>query len=160
MLGTYGWSDLDLNHGFHEVPYLPESDRKRFTISERARLEVLCRMSELNHRRYEEEVARGLHGNTGARVSRRASRTDSVQPSLDFNAQPVLVDHGMPPTGGILNFLRTHPGWHAKADVLAGTGITDGQWNAAIADLISGGRVERQGERRGARYRYATGSEE
>jgi hypothetical protein len=49
--------------------------------------------------------------------------------------------------------LKAHPGWHAKADVLAATGITDGQWNVAITDLISRGRVERQGERRGTRYR-------
>ncbi len=57
----------------------------------------------------------------------------------------------------ILGFLSAHGGWHAKADVLAATGITDGQWNAAISDLIEGGRVERQGERRGARYRIQSG---
>ena len=61
---AYGWDDLGLEHGFHEVPYLPENDRVRFTISERARLEVLRRLSELNRQRYEEEVARGLHGET------------------------------------------------------------------------------------------------
>ena len=59
----------------------------------------------------------------------------------------------------ILGFLSAHDGWHAKADVLAATSITDGQWNAAIADLIAVGRVERQGERRGARYRATTGVE-
>lgn len=57
------------------------------------------------------------------------------------------------PATAILGFLSTRDGWHAKADVLAATGITDGQWNAAIADLISSGSVERQGEKRGARYR-------
>jgi hypothetical protein len=160
VLGTYGWGDLDLTHGFHEVPYLPKSDRERFTISERARLKVLCRLSELNHQRYEEEVARGLHGKTGARIPRRSSRVKSGQPFIDFNAQPAVVAHRMSPPVAILDFLRMRPGWHAKADVLAATGITDGQWITAIADLISGNRVERQGERRGARYRYATGREE
>ncbi|MEW6381439.1 MAG: type IIL restriction-modification enzyme MmeI [bacterium] len=69
---AYGWGDLDLEHGFHEVPYLPEIDRVRFTISERARLEVLRRLSELNRQRYEEEVVRGLHGETmnGRRTTR------------------------------------------------------------------------------------------
>jgi hypothetical protein len=57
----YGWSDLDLEHGFHEVPYLPESDRVRFTISEAARAEVLRRLSELNRQRYAQEVEAGLH---------------------------------------------------------------------------------------------------
>lgn len=59
---AYGWDDLDLGHGFHEVPYLPENDRVRFTISEAARVEVLQRLSELNRLRYQEELAAGLHG--------------------------------------------------------------------------------------------------
>jgi hypothetical protein len=61
------------------------------------------------------------------------------------------------PTKAIFGFLSSHHGWHAKADILSTTGITDGQWNAAITDLISVGKVERQGERRGARYRFLAG---
>ena len=52
---AYGWTDLDLGHGFHCVPYLPESDRVRFTISEPARLEALRRLSHLNRERWQEE---------------------------------------------------------------------------------------------------------
>lgn len=59
---AYCWNDLDLGHDFHEVPYLPENDRVRFTISEEARLEILRRMAELNRQRYQEEFDRGLHG--------------------------------------------------------------------------------------------------
>jgi hypothetical protein len=55
--------------------------------------------------------------------------------------------------------VSVHDGWHAKTDILASTDITDGQWNTAIADLIASDRVERQGERRGARYRFLTGEE-
>ncbi|CDQ17583.1 ATP phosphoribosyltransferase regulatory subunit [Klebsiella quasipneumoniae] len=58
---AYGWDDFDLGHDFHEVPYLPENDRVRFTISEAARVEVLQRLSELNRLRYQEELAAGLH---------------------------------------------------------------------------------------------------
>jgi len=153
VVRAYGWDDLDLEHGFHEVPYLPENDRVRFTISERARIEVLRRLSELNRQRYEEEVARGLHGDTGARTPRRAERVKPTQPTLDFDTQPTAVAHGGSPATAILDYLRTYPGWHAKADILAATGITDGQWNAAITALLADGQVERQGERRGARYR-------
>lgn len=39
----------------------------------------------------------------------------------------------------------------------AATGLTDGQWNVAITDLILDGIVERQGERRGVRYRIQPG---
>lgn len=167
---AYGWDDLDLEHGFHEVPYLPENDRVRFTISETARVEVLRRLSDLNRQRYEEEVAQGLHGNATPRTSTRAPRAScalnaaTAQPLLDFDAIPAnegqylkvaepLADYRAGPVHAIVEYLSTHPGWRAKADVLAATGITDGQWNTAINELLATGRVERQGERRGARYR-------
>lgn len=58
---AYGWTDLDLEHGFHEVGYLPANDNIRFTISESARIEVLKRLAKLNKERWEEEEAAGLH---------------------------------------------------------------------------------------------------
>jgi len=68
VAAAYGWSDLPLDHDFHEVDYLPANDRVRFTISERARREVLRRLAELNRERYEEERKQGLHdGKTTAR---------------------------------------------------------------------------------------------
>ena len=163
MLCAYGWSDLDLEYGFHEVSYLPENDRVRFTISDRVRLEVLRRLSELNRQRYEEEVAQGLHGGGGTpRASTRtppASRTTTAQPALDFETGNATSANGATPATAILGFLCAHDGWYAKADILAATDITDGQWNAAIADLIASGNVERQGERRSARYRFVERTE-
>jgi len=53
---TYGWDDLDLGHGFHET-----KQGLRYTISEAVRKEVLGRLLKLNHERYAEEVAMGLH---------------------------------------------------------------------------------------------------
>lgn len=167
IANAYGWDDLDLEHGFHEVPYLPENDRVRFTISETARVEVLRRLSELNRQRYEEEVAQGLHPDALPRAStrtRRRASTDFSQPTLDFDAVPAnegqylqaaepRAEYRAGPVHAIVEYLKAHPGWHAKANVLAATGITDGQWNTAITDLIAGGRVERQGERRGTQYR-------
>jgi hypothetical protein len=150
---AYGWDDLDLEHGFDAVPYLPENDHIRFTISDRVRLEVLHRLSKLNHQRYEEEVSQGLHGSSGTRTTRRAASTALEQPSLDFEPRVAATANGATPSSAILSFLGAHDGWCAKADVLAATGITDGQWNAAINELIASGKVERQGERRGARYR-------
>ena len=60
VAAAYGWSDLDLDHGFHET-----KQGTRFTISESARREVLARLLKLNHERYAEEVAQGLHDNKG-----------------------------------------------------------------------------------------------
>jgi hypothetical protein len=47
---------LNLDHGFHQT-----KQGIRFTISEAARREVLQRLLQLNHERYAEEVAQGLH---------------------------------------------------------------------------------------------------
>jgi hypothetical protein len=151
---AYGWDDVNLEHGFHAVPYLPENDRVRFTISDRVRLEVLRRLSELNHQRYEEEVAQGLHGNAGVRTPRRAARATLAQPSFDFDAEAAPTANIGAAATAILDFLSAHQGWHAKADIVTATGIADRQWNVSIATLISDGNVERQGERRGARYRF------
>ena len=53
---AYDWTDLDLDHGFHET-----KQGVRFTISEPARREVLQRLLKLNHERYAEEEKQGLH---------------------------------------------------------------------------------------------------
>lgn len=156
---VYGWDDLDLGHGFHEVPIHEEKDRIRFTVAESVRLEILRRFAELNRQRYDEEVAQGLHGGAARRKSSRASRVGvsaravTTQSSLDFESGSVPAVKGATPATAILSFLNAHDGWLAKADVFASTGITDGQWNTAIAELIKGGKVERRGERRGAQYR-------
>jgi hypothetical protein len=52
---AYGWSDLSLDHGFHET-----RQGVRFTISSMARAELLDRLLELNHKRHADEVAAGL----------------------------------------------------------------------------------------------------
>ena len=56
VASAYGWTDLDLGHGFHET-----KQGIRYTISEPARREVLARLLKLNHERYAEEVKQGLH---------------------------------------------------------------------------------------------------
>jgi hypothetical protein len=49
---AYGWTDLNLDHGFHET-----KQGLRFTISESARRTVLDRLLALNHQRRAEEEA-------------------------------------------------------------------------------------------------------
>jgi hypothetical protein len=56
---AYGWDDLlaqGLDHGFH-----PAGRETRYTIGPAVRQEILDRLLELNHQRYAEEVAAGLH---------------------------------------------------------------------------------------------------
>jgi hypothetical protein len=52
---AYNWQNLPLDHDFHEVETLPESDRLRYTISPAARKELLRRLLALNHARAEAE---------------------------------------------------------------------------------------------------------
>ncbi|MEX5714696.1 type IIL restriction-modification enzyme MmeI [Serratia ureilytica] len=59
VLHAYGFDDLDLSHGFHEVAYLPEGKNIRYTISEFAREELLYRLANLNRIRHEEEQREG-----------------------------------------------------------------------------------------------------
>ncbi|WP_405389130.1 hypothetical protein OG596_15115 [Streptomyces sp. NBC_01102] len=53
---AYGWTDLSLDHSFHEGP-----QGHRFTIAPTVRTEILDRLLELNHARYKKEQEAGLH---------------------------------------------------------------------------------------------------
>lgn len=89
VLAAYKWNGIELKHGFHEVPYLPEKDRIRFTISEEARVEVLRRLADLNRQRYQEEVDQGLHDRVASSVKARGHRSSRTapasEPTLDLN---------------------------------------------------------------------------
>lgn len=155
VLASYGFDGINLNHRFQY-----SSSGARFTIDEAARREILEQLSTLNRKRYE-EVAQGLHCGDTPRASTRTklvkctSSDVTVQPSLDFESGAASVSGAMPSTS-ILGYLKTHGGWHAKSDILAATNVTDAQWNNAINDLLASGRIKRQGEKRGARYSFAT----
>ncbi|MFF5180701.1 Eco57I restriction-modification methylase domain-containing protein [Micromonospora sp. NPDC000316] len=56
---AYGWDDLlvqGLDHGFHKA-----GAYTRYTVGPAVRGEILDRLLELNHQRYKEEEAQGLH---------------------------------------------------------------------------------------------------
>ncbi len=55
VLQSYGWGDIDLQHGFYELEYLPANDRIRFTINSDARKEILKRLLNLNNHFYKRE---------------------------------------------------------------------------------------------------------
>jgi hypothetical protein len=57
VAAAYGWPDLELDHEFRETPL-----GVRYTLSEPIKTEALDRLLELNHSRYAEEAALGLHG--------------------------------------------------------------------------------------------------
>jgi len=77
---AYGWTDLNLEHGFYEVEILPENDRVRFTISPNAKKEVLKRLLKLNH-----ELAKLDSKNSNSvkkKQSKKAKNKDANQQEL------------------------------------------------------------------------------
>jgi hypothetical protein len=60
---AYKWGDLEFGHGFYDT-----RQGIRYTVSPIVRQEILDRLLELNHERYAEEVAKGLHDKKGQRM--------------------------------------------------------------------------------------------
>lgn len=147
---SYGWPALEIQHGFFDT-----KQGIRYSIDPNTQRRVLDRLIMLNMQRYQEEVRGGLHNHMlkKSRTTVRCSASNGQGELISYdlaNASPMNSRHS---SEAVFNWLQKRGGWHTKADILAATGITDGQWNAAICVLLAGGRVERQGERRGGRYR-------
>ena len=82
VAAAFGWSDLDLGHGFHAT-----KQGERYTISESARRTVLDRLLALNHQRYAEEVKAGLH-EKGAKKAKKAKAASAASPQTDLIPSP------------------------------------------------------------------------
>ncbi|WP_378056546.1 Eco57I restriction-modification methylase domain-containing protein [Actinophytocola glycyrrhizae] len=67
---AYGWTDLDLRHGFHDT-----RQGRRFTIDPVVQVEILDRLLELNFERYDQEVK------GGRRATKRASAKVAADPA-------------------------------------------------------------------------------
>jgi hypothetical protein len=84
VAAAYGWHDLSLDHGFHQT-----KQGLRFTISEPARREVMQRLLKLNHERYAEEVAAGLHEKRKAKAAAAKPKKETAKPTVTV---PSLFD--------------------------------------------------------------------
>ena len=76
---SYGWSDLELDHHHWETP-----QGTRFTVSPEAKDELLDRLLELNHQRFAEEVAAGLHDKKAKKSTKKqaSKKTSEGQEEL------------------------------------------------------------------------------
>ena len=122
VAAAYGWSDLNLDHGFHET-----KQGVRCTISDAARREVLARLLTLNHERYADEVKRGLHDTKAKRTpAERKPKTATTKPALVSVTQPLFdldtVDPVFPATepekvlcGLLCDLVAVQPGLSAIA---------------------------------------------
>jgi hypothetical protein len=72
VAAAYGWTDLDLGHGFHQT-----KQGIRYTISEAARRTVLDRLLALNHERQaQEEAAAGASSKPARKPKARKHAPD------------------------------------------------------------------------------------
>ena len=83
VAAAYGWSDLDLGHGFH-----PTKQGERYTLSETARRTVLDRLLALNHHRYAEELKAGLHEKGTKKKGKKAKFLGAAPAQTDLIAPP------------------------------------------------------------------------
>jgi hypothetical protein len=60
VLAAYAFEGIKLQHGFHQVGYLPEGKNTRFTISEAARMDLLHGLAMINKARHDTYVASTL----------------------------------------------------------------------------------------------------
>lgn len=149
VFSSYGWSDLVPDHDFHELSYLPENDRIRFTISEDTRREVLQRLADLNREQYQEEVDQGLHGDVEVKKTpalARKAKAETKTPTLALDMPELKAPSSNQIKDAILNFLGSRGGRHGKVNIFGAIRMTRSEWSEAIEELISEGHVSRHGE--------------
>ena len=56
VLKAYNWEDMEFEHNFYSLEYLPENDRVRYTVGFEARKVILNKLLFLNIQRYGEEL--------------------------------------------------------------------------------------------------------
>jgi hypothetical protein len=95
VVSAYGWSDIRLDHGFHEAGYVIDPDKVRYTVSESARMELMRRLAALNRQRFrdEQEAAKSLQAALEERSapSKRPGRS-AAKKSATPSAQTPLFD--------------------------------------------------------------------
>ncbi|REG59663.1 hypothetical protein B0G80_2434 [Paraburkholderia sp. BL6669N2] len=90
VLAAYAWQDIQLSHDFHEVAYLPHTDRIRFTICEETRLEILRRLSRLNRERYEAEQLQAATAVAEEGVTKHSRRSSNRAQGISSEIQADL----------------------------------------------------------------------
>lgn len=156
---SYGWTDLDLAHGFYRVSDLPENDRIRFTIPEKARREILQRLAELNRERYQEEVDQGLYGDveqpkkrSPAARKKKPEVTSAPTLNLEPHASVETVEtpevvKAEPPTERLYNWLYNQNGkWVPKKQAASATGLAPEELETAVNTLVADDDLQVRGE--------------
>ena len=132
VAAAYGWDDLKLKHGFHEVGYLPANDRIRFTISEKARREVLRRLTRLNQSRHDDET-KPIHVG-GTKPIKSQSPKKEFLPSLIKmpNTKKTKIDNALVKNFRGIRAIRIE--FHDYMNVFIGV---NGSGKSSILDILA-----------------------
>lgn len=161
VLEAYDWTDIALGHAHRPVSGLPENDCTRFAISEVAQAELLRRLSALNRIRHDDEAKSSPTASAARSPKSKPAQVANLQGQTELCLDAPSHNGPKPKVSSdfsgdkIVSHLRARRSWLSKSDIIAYLDIPDAQWNAAINDLLARGIVERQGARRGARYRIS-----
>ena len=117
VAAAYNWEDLMLGHDFHET-----AQGTRYTISESARREVLSRLLQLNHERWEQEQLQGAGDAKAKKGGKKAAPRDSStqstierrprafsEPVAQYGLQLDIPSTGEPEETPIVHTVETTP---------------------------------------------------
>lgn len=92
VAAAYGWSDIVLNHGFYDLEFLPENDRRRYTVYPEARKEIMRRLIALNNTRHQQELEAGFVDKNGKLIKKDSGKGKKTEKKTQVNNQPSLFD--------------------------------------------------------------------
>jgi hypothetical protein len=114
VLAAYGWHHpgpdgpaIDLAHGFHDLDFLPENDRTRYTLHPTARRELLTRLLKLNHTRAAEEQNATLAAGKASPVRKTAKQSVIQLPTDDLDLFRPAAVAKVPSTAGLIQPPKT-----------------------------------------------------
>jgi len=160
---AYGWSDLDLSHDFRVEENNEGGEVMRYGLEAKVEREALHRLIRLNRAQCEGFVPVAAAqvvsaANSGNYYSNGQTCLALGSPAPQPTATPSNI-RAADPAVLVGTFLRSRGGFCGKKEIISATQLSDGQWNAAIKQLVADGGVVRQGEKRAARYKLVSGSD-
>lgn len=97
------------------------------------------------------ELPAGIEAPVASGHEGESSGVDKAEGADDelvvVSATPVSLDRA-------IRFLREHPGFHGRQELVDGAGIDEREWSDVADQLATDPRVERAGVKRGTRYRW------
>ena len=138
IINAYGWTDINLNHGFYDLDFLPKNDCTRFTISQSARDKIISRLANLNQERFSEQSQRNKTAKKN-KNTRKITKKTQVQPQDMFQLDTLDKEESRLKQlkEDIVKFLTKKGGYHGKVSIFSTIYMRTSEWENAIKELES-----------------------